>query len=265
MKKVFWIWAVIIFGLSVPPAKASLGEDLNDACSEAVQGGVLTGEDVVADFAPEGIVYNSDLVDGAAALAESVHGDELYDEDLEIPYPDHLWMVVEILELFGFSRFGPEDDIKTIIAALLHDSLEDTPLTKQEIENLFGSDPANMVDAVSKVNTGRPSADELATLDKVLTHIHAIRVKLGDRLANVIFGFLTKGIRDKYKNSYALFKGRLRAAAYDDERIENMWDVLDAFLGEEPNETVQREFFKRLMTKPTWNRIINQVATTDIP
>ena len=42
-------------------------------------------------------------------------------------------------------------DTDTICAGLLHDTLEDTKSTKEEIENLFNSDVANLVDGVTKM------------------------------------------------------------------------------------------------------------------
>ena len=43
-------------------------------------------------------------------------------------------------------------DKETIIAALLHDAIEDTDATKKEIEDLFGHIIANLVDGVTKIN-----------------------------------------------------------------------------------------------------------------
>ena len=37
-------------------------------------------------------------------------------------------------------------DRDTVIAGILHDTIEDTNTTKEEIENLFGTDVANLVD-----------------------------------------------------------------------------------------------------------------------
>ena len=42
-------------------------------------------------------------------------------------------------------------DDATIVTALLHDTLEDTPATYTEIERLFGADIAQLVDGVTKL------------------------------------------------------------------------------------------------------------------
>ena len=42
-------------------------------------------------------------------------------------------------------------DVKSIIASILHDVLEDTPATRKLIEREFGEDVAHLVDGVSKL------------------------------------------------------------------------------------------------------------------
>ena len=43
-------------------------------------------------------------------------------------------------------------DCETIVTALLHDTLEDTLATPEEIERLFGADVARLVDGVTKLS-----------------------------------------------------------------------------------------------------------------
>ena len=42
-------------------------------------------------------------------------------------------------------------DVSSIIAALLHDVVEDTPITLAQIQEAFGNDIANLVDGLSKI------------------------------------------------------------------------------------------------------------------
>ncbi len=88
-------------------------------------------------------------------------------------------------------------DQQTIITALLHDTLEDTLATPEEIERLFGSEVARLVDGVTKLSqieqkeisaeTEREKAAE--NLRKFLLamsdDIRVLLVKLADRLHNM--------------------------------------------------------------------------------
>ena len=46
-------------------------------------------------------------------------------------------------------------DIDTVLAGVLHDTVEDTDMTLEEIENQFGDDVAFLVDGVTKVGRAR--------------------------------------------------------------------------------------------------------------
>ena len=83
-------------------------------------------------------------------------------------------------------------DCPTIIATLLHDTLEDTTSTKEEIENLFGKEVTNLVDGVTKINS-----INISTQNEYLTSyykkiivgmsedVRVIIIKLADRLHNM--------------------------------------------------------------------------------
>ena len=83
-------------------------------------------------------------------------------------------------------------DRNTVCAALLHDTLEDTHATKEEIADLFNSDIANLVDGVtkiSKMNFSSKAEQNLANTRKIITSItddvRIIIIKLADRLHNM--------------------------------------------------------------------------------
>ena len=83
-------------------------------------------------------------------------------------------------------------DRNTVCAALLHDTLEDTHATKEEIAELFNSDIANLVDGVtkiSKMNFSSKIEQNLANTRKIITSItddvRIIIIKLADRLHNM--------------------------------------------------------------------------------
>ena len=93
-------------------------------------------------------------------------------------------------------------DCDTICAALLHDTLEDTVATKEEIAELFGKETANLVDGVtklSKMNFSSKEEQNLANTRKIITGItndvRIIFIKLADRLHNM----RTLGVKSDFK------------------------------------------------------------------
>jgi GTP pyrophosphokinase len=83
-------------------------------------------------------------------------------------------------------------DSPTIIAALLHDVIEDTGTGKGEISTLFGEEVANIVDGVSKLDQLRFSNREEAQAESfrkmvlaMAEDIRVILVKLADRTHNM--------------------------------------------------------------------------------
>ena len=93
-------------------------------------------------------------------------------------------------------------DRNTICAALLHDTLEDCDVTKEEIAELFNSDIANLVDGVtkiSKLNFSSKAEQNLANTRKIITGItndvRIIIIKLADRLHNM----RTLGFKSEFK------------------------------------------------------------------
>ena len=83
-------------------------------------------------------------------------------------------------------------DRDTICAALLHDTLEDFEITKEEIAELFNKDIANLVDGVtklSKMNFSSKAEQNLTNTRKIITGItedvRIIIIKLADRLHNM--------------------------------------------------------------------------------
>lgn len=83
-------------------------------------------------------------------------------------------------------------DKETLCAALLHDTIEDTKVTKEDLEREFGSEIAFLVDGVTRLSRSHFSSKEEqnnAYLRKVVTSINddirIIIIKLADRLHNM--------------------------------------------------------------------------------
>jgi guanosine-3',5'-bis(diphosphate) 3'-pyrophosphohydrolase len=101
------------------------------------------------------------------------------------PYITHPVAVATILADLGM-------DAETIIAAILHDTLEDTPLSRQEIEREFGPTVAALVDGVTKLDKVMfRSVQEAAAesfrkmLLAMARDLRVILIKLSDRLHNM--------------------------------------------------------------------------------
>lgn len=83
-------------------------------------------------------------------------------------------------------------DCDTLCAGLLHDTLEDTDITKEDIIKMFNTNVANLVDGVtklSKMNFSSKQEQNLANTRKIITSIkedvRIIIIKLADRLHNM--------------------------------------------------------------------------------
>jgi len=53
-------------------------------------------------------------------------------------------------------------DIDSVLAGVLHDTVEDTDVTLEKLESLFGKDVAFLVDGVTKVSQARAGMQDLA-------------------------------------------------------------------------------------------------------
>jgi len=106
------------------------------------------------------------------------------------PYVTHPIAVAATLVNWGM-------DIDTVLAGVLHDTVEDTAVELDEIENLFGHDVAFLVDGVTKITQARAGMRDLSSylpqtkdnLSKLLIAIgrdvRVIIIKLADRLHNL--------------------------------------------------------------------------------
>ncbi|MSV49994.1 MAG: HD domain-containing protein, partial [Actinobacteria bacterium] len=119
-------------------------------------------------------------VERAFTAAELAHrGQERKSGD---PYITHPIAVAEILAELGL-------DGETIMAALLHDTVEDTSYTLDQIRKDFGSEVGSLVDGVTKLDklTYGPTA-EAETVRKMVVamskDIRVLVIKLADRLHN---------------------------------------------------------------------------------
>ena len=126
---------------------------------------------------------DEDLVNKAYVFCMKVHGQQLRASG--DPYFYHPLEVANILADMRLDHYS-------IITALLHDTIEDTLTTYEEIEALFGSEIAKLVDGVTKLSqielqsASTPQAENFRKLFLAMSNdIRVLLVKLADRVHNM--------------------------------------------------------------------------------
>lgn len=123
-------------------------------------------------------------VESAYKIAKAAHGDQKRKSGE--PYIIHpLWVSIILADL--------EMDKETIIAGMLHDVVEDTHVSEEELAQEFGKDVALLVDGVTKLGRLSYSSDKLDVQAENLRKmflamakdIRVIIIKLADRLHNM--------------------------------------------------------------------------------
>ena len=135
--------------------------------------------DKVREYNPEEV----EIVKRAYEYAKVLHGDQKRQSGE--PYIIHPLNVAYIL-----AEMHADKD--TICAGLLHDTLEDSDIKKEDIAHDFNQDIANLVDGVtkiSKLNFSTKQDQNMANTRKIITSItedvRIIIIKLADRLHNM--------------------------------------------------------------------------------
>ena len=136
------------------------------------------------------------LVERAFAFSEHAHQGQFRRSGE--PYITHPLAVASILSQWRLDAQG-------LAAALLHDVMEDTSVTKSEIEHSFGKPVADMVDGVSKLDQIEfQSREELQAesfrkmLLAMAQDVRVILIKLADRLHNMrTLDAMTSGHRQR--------------------------------------------------------------------
>lgn len=123
------------------------------------------------------------LISQAYLMAEAAHsGQKRFTGEPYITHP------IEVARILGTMRM----DHETILAAILHDVIEDTTLTKAQIGEKFGEKVAELVDGVSKLTQIEFNSKEEAQAENfrkmmlaMAQDIRVILIKLADRLHNM--------------------------------------------------------------------------------
>ncbi|TNC98293.1 MAG: guanosine polyphosphate pyrophosphohydrolase/synthetase [Stygiobacter sp.] len=126
---------------------------------------------------------DEDAINRAYVFAMKMHGSQLRASG--DPYFSHPIEVAGILTKYRL-------DCASIITALLHDTIEDTPATQEDIDRMFGVEIGRLVDGVTKLSRIEMQSDhakQAENLRKLVLamseDIRVLLVKLADRVHNM--------------------------------------------------------------------------------
>ncbi|WP_206458065.1 RelA/SpoT family protein [Anaerovorax sp. IOR16] len=127
--------------------------------------------------------YDLDIIERAYKIAEKQHEGQFRKSGE--PYLIHPVEVAKILADLGM-------DESTIVAGLLHDAVEDTPYTQEDLKRDFGEEVALLVDGVTKLGSlvyeskEERQAENLRKMFLAMSKdIRVLIIKLADRLHNL--------------------------------------------------------------------------------
>ena len=215
---------------------------------------------------------NEDLLNRAYVYAMKAHGNQTRASGEA--YFNHPLEVAAILTEMKL-------DDATIAAALLHDTVEDTEATHQEIEEKFGKEIAALVDGltkIKKIDLVTKEATQAENLRKLLVamskDVRVLMVKLADRLHNMrtieaVSPEKRTRVAQETMDIYAPLAGRMGMQTVRDELEDISFRVLNPDANKiihdrlvqlhEESGDVLREIEKALVTKLAENGIKAEV------
>lgn len=136
------------------------------------------------------------------AARKNMHGEKIKTIELAFQVANHAHLgqfrksgepyITHPIEVATFIAEWDLDE-QTIAGALLHDVIEDTPVTKEELSRIFGPSVADLVDSVTKLDKLHFESEEAAHAEyfrKVVLamakDVRVILIKLADRMHNML-------------------------------------------------------------------------------
>jgi (p)ppGpp synthase/HD superfamily hydrolase len=171
-------------------------------------------------------MYNQEKITKAWFFASRVHNGQIYPGE-KLPYLTHLGNVM--MEIMGVSSTLENPEL-AICCAILHDTIEDTQVTYEEVEKEFGKAVADGVMALTKNETLATKQEQmLDSLQRILKQPKAVwAVKMADRISNLGEPphYWNKEKRQKYQNEAKvilehLSEGNKLLAIRLQEKIDN--------------------------------------------
>ena len=151
----------------------------------------MDNQEIIDSYKSYGLKLDEKMVSKAIDFAVKYHGTQKRASGE--PYYYHPLKVAEIIATMRL-------DSDSIITAILHDTIEDTDLTFQEIKQQFSPEVAKLVDGVTKLTKIEFKPDNVRQAEnfrKLLLamsdDIRVLLIKLADRLHNMrTIDFITK-------------------------------------------------------------------------
>ena len=191
---------------------------------------IITYEKLTEAIQASGRAYNTEMIEKAYRMANEAHKDARRRSGE--PYICHPLAVARLVLDLGM-------DTESIAAALLHDVVEDTPITIDEVKSAFGAEVALLVDGVTKLTKIQFSSIEeqqAENLRKMLLamsqDVRVMIIKLCDRLHNMRTGdaWPEQKRRDKARETmevYAPIANRLGILNIKEELEDRSLHYLD--------------------------------------
>ncbi len=229
--------------------------------------------DMIIELVMKNKQYDLSKIISAYEVAAKAHQNQVRSSGE--PYISHPVAVAFILLEFGM-------DTDTICAALLHDVVEDTDMTLEELKKMFGQDVAMLVDGVTKLGKiplYTKEEQQAENVRKILLamsqDIRVIIIKLADRLHNM----RTLQYRPAHKqrntaletmNIYAPIAHRLGMRILKDEIEDISFKYLDPYAYSEidsmlTKKSVDREAFINSIKEQITKRFIESVPNDKPP
>jgi len=155
-------------------------------------------------------------------FAAKAHRRQLY-PGTGLPYLMHLSFVsMEIIAALAVEEAAHPD--LAVQCALLHDVIEDTNIKYEKVEEVFGKEVADGVEALTKNKKIKKAKRLEDSIDRIREQSHEVwMVKLADRISNLQippFDWSNEKIKSYWKSSKKIHKNLNSASPYLEKRLQ---------------------------------------------
>ena len=233
-------------------ATAQLADAPEGALPSEVRPEIVTWEKLCEAIKASGRTYNMEMIEKAYNLANDAHKGVCRRSGE--PYICHPLAVARLVLDLGM-------DSESIAAALLHDVVEDTPTTLEDLTAQFGAEVAQMVDGVTKLtkiefsNIEELQAENLRKMLLAMSRdVRVMIIKLCDRLHNMRTGdaWPEQKRRDKARETmevYAPIANRLGILNVKEELEDRSLHYLDPVGYEDISKMLSERAGEEFLTK----------------